>query len=153
MESSRISKLKELQNLDQHKTIITVLTLWNTTDDDIETISSETGLSRKEIELILLSHASSKINVLPIPTNEPKFIKIGDKIIFIDKILWIENIAINQVNSVSSSPSYGTSVFQIAPASKTMKSKIWIVNGQQILVEDSADEIMQKIQNITKGEK
>jgi len=150
MESSRVNKLKEIQDLEQHKTIETVLTLWDTTDDDIETISNKTGLSRKEIELILLSHISSKINVLPIPTNEPKFIKIGDKYIFIDKILWIESIEINQ--AVPSPSNYGTSVYQITPVAKTIKSKIWIVNGQQILVEDSSDEIMQKLQKVIKGE-
>lgn len=145
MDSSRINKLKELQDLEQHKIIETVLNLWNTTDDDIEAISGKTGVSRKEVEIVLISHMSSKITVLPTPINQPKFIKVDDKYVCVDKIISIEPVVNISAYSYMNSP--------VVASPLQMSSKIAFMNGSSLTFKETVDEIIKKIQKATNGEK
>lgn len=55
--SSRTVKAKEII---EDQNIIEVLNLWNNSNDDINKISEKTGLSKKEIDMILISHEATK---------------------------------------------------------------------------------------------
>jgi len=88
MISSRVSKLRELQS---HDKVMDVITLWNTTDDDIETISNKTSLPKREVEMILLTVEATKLlgnqkEITIQKPNKPIFIKIGAAYYNVDKI-------------------------------------------------------------------
>lgn len=92
MISSRVSKLKELQS---HDKVMDVLSLWNTTEDDIETISNKTLLPKREVELILLTLEATKLveNQKEIKKpHQPKFIKTSDMYFNVDNIVAIREI-------------------------------------------------------------
>lgn len=92
MISSRVSKLKELQS---HDKVMDVLSLWNTTEDDIETISNKTSLPKREVELIILTLEATKLveNQKDIKKpHQPKFIKTSDMYFNVDHIVAIKEI-------------------------------------------------------------
>lgn len=101
MISSRVSKLRELQSHDQ---IIEVLNLWNTAEDDIETISNKTLLPKREVELILLTYEATKLvndkkdsqqNV----KHNRRFVEIGGAYFDIDKIVCFRERVIEGYNT------------------------------------------------------
>lgn len=105
MISSRVSKLKELQS---HDRVMDVLNLWNTTEDDIETISNKTSLLKREVELILLTLEATKLveNQKDIKKpHQPKFIKTSDMYFNVDNI-----VALKEINE----DAYRTKIYTIS---------------------------------------
>ena len=99
MISSRVSKLKELQS---HDKVMDVLSLWNTTEDDIETISNKTLLPKREVELILLTLEATKLVENQKEISKPNlhtFVKIVDIYFNVDNIIAIREINENEYKS------------------------------------------------------
>ena len=90
MISNRTKKAKEMLG---NKNILEVINLWDTTDDSIDVIAKKLTLTKKEIELILITYEATKmLKGIKLKETKENLIKINDTYLNYDEILTIEPV-------------------------------------------------------------
>jgi len=136
--SSRTNKAKEIMD---NQNVAEVINLWNTTKDDIQTISNKTGLTKKEVDMILISHEATKLNKQIY--KKPNYVKFDNAVIDISRI-----VAVYQKEEIEKYiPEFRLSTYRPADTQRRIRQHTIIVldNSAQIVIDGPYDSILKKI--------
>ena len=138
--SSRTAKARELIH---NQNIVEVLNLWDN-EDDVLTISEKTGLSTREVDMILISHEATK--ALKGIKTEPEFVLFPNEVL-LDKSEIVAVVKKVQIETEDYSP---LSSYVLPTIRRALKGKngvnIIFRNGHEILLENmDFKEVLKKL--------
>ena len=148
--SSRTAKARELIH---NQNIVEVLNLWNN-EDDINTISTKTGLSTRDIDMILITHEATKM--LKGIKTKPEFVCFPEVLLDKNEIVAVVKKIVNSNTYVNPFDAYRVSPFDTTPTISrnrqpptgelTSNVEIIVRSGKSVVLENiTFDEVLKKL--------